>query len=139
MKKIFKVLLLSVLMIMTVLLLSGCGGNKLTATKTTNDSYIGNYSEKIVVTFKDNKATTIEQTIDFDNEASAESMYSMYNIGSSIPGVSMPDGIDVKLNGKTMTITTDANVYASSNGLSNDGLTKEAMKASYEENGYTVK
>jgi len=138
MKKTLKVLSLLLAMGLVLVSLAGCGSDKLVATKTTEDEMMGNYKEEIVMTFKDDKVETIEMNMEFDDEETAESMYGLFSFGMSM-SEEEPAGMDVKQDGKKLVITMDAKTYAESEGVSDEEMTKDALKAELEEEGYTVK
>ena len=52
MKKTLKALVLALVIGLVVISLTGCGGNKLVATKTVEDEMQGNYKERVEITFK---------------------------------------------------------------------------------------
>ncbi len=139
MKKTLKSLALVLAMGVLVVSLAGCGSDKLVATKTTEDDLMGSYKEEIVMTFEDDKVTTIEMSMEFDDEETAEGMYSLFNMGMSMSEEEVPAGMEVKQDGKKLVIIMDAAAYADSEGVSDEEMTKEALKASLEEDGYTVK
>ena len=139
MKKTLKSLALIVTMGLVLVSLAGCGSNKLVATKTTEDPSMGNYKEEIVMTFKNDKVDTIKMTMEFDNEETAETMYSLYSFGLSMSEEESIEGMDVKLDGKKFIITMDASTYAESEGVSDEEMTRETLKKALEEDGYTVK
>ena len=63
MKKSLKGLALALVMSLIVISLTGCGSDKLVATKTTEDEMMGNYKEEITMTFKNDKVETIEMSM----------------------------------------------------------------------------
>ena len=139
MKKIVKNVNLLLIMGVVLFLLAGCGANKLVATKTTEDEHMGTYKEQITVTFKNNKASSLEMVMEFDKEETAESMYNLYNLGMSMSENESTSGMNVKKDGKKLIITADAKAFLSSENASDENLTKDAIKASFEEQGYKVK
>lgn len=139
MKKTLKSLALMLALGLILVSLAGCGSDKLVATKTTEDEMMGNYKEEVTITFKNDKVETVEMSMEFDDEETAEGMYSLFNMGMSISEEETPEGIDVKQDGKKLVITMDAKSFAESEGASDEEMTKEALKASLEEDGYTVK
>lgn len=128
MKKVIKSVALLSIMIMAVAFLAGCG-NKLVATKTTDDEYMGKYDEKIEIKFKNDKADEVKMTYTFDNEDSAKSLASMYSLLGG-------DEIKVDQKGKSVVMTMSAEDFG---GTGEDAMTKDEIKASLEEQGYTVK
>ena len=139
MKETLKGIAIALAMGLILISLSACGGNKLVATKTTEDSMMGNYKEEIVFTFKNDKVDTVKMSMEFDKEETAKSMYSLYNLGMSMSDEEAPEGMEVKQDGKKLVITMNASMYAEQEDISDDKLTKEALKAELEEAGYTVK
>lgn len=139
MKKTLKSLGILLILGMMLVLLTGCGSNKLVATRTTEDDMMGNYKEEIVMTFKNDKVETIEMSMEFDDEETAQGMYALYNMGLSMSEDESTQGMEVKQDGKKLVITMDAKAYAESEGASDEEMTKDAMKKALEEDGYTVK
>ena len=139
MKKAVKSVALLAVITMLLVLLAGCGGNKLVATKTTEDDFMGKYTETVTITFKDDKATNVEMAMEFDKEETAASMYSLYNFGMSMSEEDAPEGMSVKQDGKKLVITMDASLYAEEEGTNSEDMTREALKKALEEDGYTVK
>ena len=139
MKKTLKGLGILLIMGMMLFLLTGCGSDKLVATKTTEDDMMGNYKEEIVMTFKDDKVETMEMSMEFDDEETAQGMYGLYNMGLSMSEESDTEGMEVKQDGKKLVIKMDAKTYAETEGASDEEMTKEALKKALEEDGYTVK
>lgn len=139
MKKTLKSIVLVLLMGLILILLAGCGSDKLVATKTTEDSMMGTYEEEVVMTFKNDKVTNIEMNMEFDKEETAEGMYALFNMGTSMSETSMPEEMEVKQDGTKLIITMDAKAYAQSEGISDENMTKDALRANLEENGYTIK
>lgn len=126
MKKLLKGAILIALMLVMVVALTGCG-NKLVATKTSNEDGV-EMKEKHELSFKGDKLDTIKMTYEFSDEASAAMMGGFMKL--AFP--------DTEVNGKKVTMNLSAEDYASELGDS-DGMTKDAIKASLEEEGYTVK
>ena len=143
MKKVTKIIVLMLIIGFMLILLAGCGNSKLVATKTTENDSMGTFKEEIVMNFKKDKVTSIESSMEFDNEDTAtsmyESMYAVMNIGSSVSELSIPEGIELKQDGKKVIMTMDAKTYAEQQGASDEEMTKEALRKVLEEEGYTVK
>lgn len=139
MKKTLKGLALALVMSFIVISLTGCGSDKLVATKTTEDEMMGNYKEKITMTFKDDKVETIEMSMEFDDEETAQGMYGLLSLGMSMDESGELEGMEVEQDGKKIIMTMDAEAYASSEGVSDEEMTKEALKEALEADGYTVK
>ena len=139
MKKTLKALALALVMGIMIISLTGCGSDKLVATKTTEDETMGSYTEKITITFKKDKVETIEMSMGFDDEETAQGMYGLFSLGMSMDESGELEGMDVKQEGKELIITMDAELYAESEGVSDEEMTKEALKEALEEDGYTVK
>ena len=136
-----KILVIALLIIMGValVLLTGCGGDKIVATKTTEDSLMGNYEEQVVVTFKDDVVENVEMSMEFDSKETAEGMYGLYNMGVSMSEDESLSGLNVKLDGKKLVITMDASAYASQGEMSKEDMSKDAIRKSLEESGYKIK
>ncbi len=147
MKKTLRNFAIVIAMAMLVVLLTGCGGDKLVATKRTEDEYMGNYDEKLEITFKDDKASEINMTYTFDDEEQATTMYGYFSLVTSMfvsedsEEANPLEGMEVKQDGKKLTIKMDATAYVETLGEDEDtaDLSKDAIKASLEEEGYTVK
>lgn len=136
MKKTAKSIVLALVMGLLLIALTGCGGNKLVATKSSDDDFMGKYEEKIEISFKDDKADQIVWTMEFEDEDKAESVASIFKLASS----SDEDvKIDVEQKGKKVTLKMDAKSFASQEDMDDDSLSKEKMKKSLEDEGYTVK
>ena len=140
MKKVLKSVALLLIIGMVLVLLTGCGGDKLIATKTTEDDSmgLGKYEEKIEVKFKDDKVSEMIMTYEFEKEESAKSMAALFNLGASMAGEDMK-GFEVEQKGKKFVMKMDAKAYAEQEGATDEEMTKEAIKKSLEEDGYTVK
>ena len=128
MKKVVKSVALLAVMVMVIAFLAGCG-NKLVATKTTDDEDMGKYDEKIEVTFKNDKAQEVKMTYTFEKEESAKSLASMYEFLGG-------DDIKVETDGKKVILTMSAE---DSFGSEEDEMSRDEIKALLEEQGYTVK
>lgn len=139
MKKTIKALVLALVIGLVVISLTGCGGNKLVATKETEDQMMGNYKEEIVITFKNDKVETMEMSMEFEDEETAQGMYGLLSLGMSMSEDSELEGMEVKQDGKKIIMIMDAAAYAASEGASDEDMTKDAIKAALEEDGYTVK
>ena len=131
MKKSIKYVALIAIIVIAVAFLAACNdnSNKLVATKTTEDEYMGKYDEKIEITFKDEEAQEVKWTYSFDDEENAQSLASMYSLFSD-------EGVNVETNGKNVTITMNAETFT---GLSGEGNSKAEIKTALEEERYTVK
>ena len=127
MKKLLKGAILVALMLVMVITLSGCG-NKLVATKTSTENGV-EMQEKHELKFKGNKLDTIKMTYEFSDEESAAMMGGLMKL--AIP--------DTEVDGKKVTMNLSAEDYAEELVGSEEEMTKEAIKASLEEEGYTVK
>ena len=140
MKKALKSVSLLLIIGMVLVLLTGCGGDKLIATKTTEDDSmgLGKYEEKIEVKFKDDKVSEVTMTAEFEKEEAAKSMAALFNLGSSMAEEEM-EGFTVEQKGKKVIMKVDAKTFAKQEDLSDEDMTKEAIKKSLEEDGYTVK
>lgn len=140
MKKALKSVALLLIIGMVLVLLTGCGGDKLIATKTTEDDSmgLGKYEEKIEVKFKDDKVSEVTMTAEFEKEEAAKSMAALFNLGSSMAEEEM-EGFKVEQKGKKVIMKVDAKTFAKQEDLSDEDMTKEAIKKSLEEDGYTVK
>ena len=138
MKKVLT-LLLALAMGLIVISLTGCGSNKLVATKTTEDEMMGNYKENITITFKDDKVETVETKMEFEDEETAQGMYGLLSLGMSRDTEGGLDGLEFEQEGKTLTMKMDKKAFAASEEMSDEDMTKEAIKSALEEDGYKVK
>ncbi|MBQ2917343.1 MAG: hypothetical protein IJE59_04155 [Clostridia bacterium] len=139
MKKTLKALVLALVIGLIVISLTGCGGNKLVATKTTEDEMMGNCKEEITVTFKNDKVETVKMVMEFDDEETAQGMYGLLSLGMSMSEDGELNGMEFEQDGKKITMTMTAEAYAASEEVSDEDMTKEAIKAALEEDGYEVK
>ncbi len=139
MKNILKSMSLVLVICLILVSLTGCGSNKLVATKTTEDDMMGNYKEKIIMKFKNDKVTNIEMNMEFDKEETASSMYAIFNLGTSLSEEATLEGIEVKQDGKKLVVKMDANAYSKLKNVADENMTKDALKAALAEDGYTVK
>jgi len=139
MKKTVKSLVLALIIGIMVISLTGCGSDKLVATKTVEDEN-GNYKEEIIITFKKNKVETIEVSMEFEDEEAAQGMYLLLNLGMQMneSGEEIEE-IKIEQEGKKLIFKVDGKTYAETEGISEKDLTKEALKKSLEKDGYTVK
>lgn len=128
MNKKIKSLFAAIVMVVMLFALTGCG-SKLVATKSTDDSMMGKYEEKMEVTFKGDKADKIVWTMEFDDESKAKAAAGLYGLASS------DAKMDVDQKGKKVTVKMSAKDFESSS----EDMSKEDMKKKLEEQGYTVK
>ena len=160
MKKTLKILLLVALLIGTLVLLTGCGkdnnakteaGNadKLIATKTTqSEDMEGNeitYEENVEVSFKNDKVDTVKMTYIFDNEETANQYVAAYNAIFEFAKAFQEEGEEelnlpeFKQDGNKATMELNAAEYEEFSESEDEEMTKEAIRKSLEEEGYTVK
>lgn len=135
MKKTLKALLIAVAMVAILLLLTGCG-NKLVATKTTDEMGM-KFEEKMEISFKGDKANSVKMTYTFADKETAESMKAILNLGLS----ATDSGLKVEQKGKKVIMKIDAKTFAemSDSETDADSLTKAKVKEQLEEQGYKVK
>lgn len=139
MKKTLRALVLALVMGLIVISLTGCGSDKLVMTKETQDETLGNSKEEVIITFKEGKADTIKTITEFDNEEMAKGMYGLISLGMSMDAEGKLEGMEAKQEGKKLIVTINAKTYAESIELTEEEMTKEVMKKTLEEDGYTVK
>lgn len=122
-------------MVAILLLLTGCG-NKLVATKTTDEMGM-KFEEKMEISFKGDKANSVKMTYTFADKETAESMKAILNLGLS----ASDSGLKVEQKGKKVIMKIDAKTFAEmSNSEADAGsLTKANVKEQLEEQGYKVK
>lgn len=136
MKKLVKGSLLLMVVAMMLMALTGCGKNKLVATKSNSadNSLLGAYDEKIEVTFKNDKADKIVWTMEFKDENKAKSAAGLYQMASS-----EIDGLEVKQDGKKVVLNMSVKAFADTADMKDEDLSRDAFKKALEEQGYTVK
>lgn len=132
MRKLTRSILLVSIFLMTLIVLTGCGGNKLVAKKTTEEVGI-KIEEEIEVTFKDNKISQVVAIMEFDSEETAKMMTEAFTYEET-------EGLEVKQDGNKMTMTMNAQIFADIQGEQvNVDITKEELKKFFEDEGYKVK
>ena len=139
MKKTLKALALALVMGILVISLTGCIGKKIVATRTIEDEETGTYKEKFTATFKNSKVESIERIMEFEDEETAEKMYELVSFIMSMDQEGTLEGMEVKQESKKIIIIMDAKVFAKSKGTTPEQMTKETLRKSLEEEGYTVK
>lgn len=132
MKNIRKSIIFVAMLSAILLALTGCGSKKLVATKST-DQYGVKYEETIEVSFKNDKANEIVWTLDFDDESFAETYSSLYE------SVASEDGFKIERDGKKVVMTLDSEAFAKLQDGSDSDDSRDAVKKSLEDEGYTVK
>ena len=120
-------LLIALAMVVLLFSLTGCGSNKLVATKTTEDEMFGKYEEKMEIKFKDDKAETIVWTMEFEDEDKAESTSALFKL---LENDEEFKGIEVEQKGKKVVLTMDAKSFASQQDMDDDSLSKDEIKKS---------
>lgn len=136
MKKLVKGSLLLMVVAIMLMALTGCGKNKLVATKSNDSasSLLGSYEEKIEVTFKNDKADKIVWTMEFEDESKAKSAAGLYQMASS-----EIEGLEVKQDGKKVVLNMSVKAFADTADMKDEDLSRDAFKKALEEQGYTVK
>lgn len=135
MKKSLKILLVVAFMATLLLALTGCG-NKLVATKTTDEDG-EKVEERIEVSFKNDKVNKVKMTYTLEKEETAESMKAIFTLGMSMTGEKI-EGFNVEQKGKKVIIEVDEKAFAE---MSEEeaGMSKKELKEELEEQGYKVK
>ena len=129
MKNILKVTSLLAVLVMLLVALTGCGGNKIVGTMEED----GNKS-KIEMSFdKNDKLTKMVMTYEFKNKDDAKELY------DSSKEEAKDTGIKVKKSGKKVTITMKAKDFSDKLGVEADQLDKETMKSFAKFMGYELK
>ena len=129
MKNILKVTSLLAVLVMLLVALTGCGGNKIVGTMEED----GNKS-KIEMSFdKNDKLTKMVMTYEFKNKDDAKEMY------ESSKEEAKDSGIKVKKSGKKVTITMKAKDFSEKFGADADQLDKDTMKQFAKFMGYEIK
>ena len=117
MKKTLKIIVLIAIMLVAVLALTGCG-NKLVATKDVEGtSTEPKHSEKIEISFKNDKVNKVKMTYTFDNKDDAKKFVDSYNAILSLANafasgdekVSLPT---MEQKGKKAIMEMDAKMYS---------------------------
>lgn len=143
-KKTLKIIALIAIMLVAVLALTGCG-NKLVATKDVEGtSTEPKHSEKIEISFKNDKVNKVKMTYTFDNKDDAKKFVDSYNailslasaFASGDESISLPT---MEQKGKKAIMEMDAKMYSEMSGETEAGMTKDEVKASLEKEGYKVK
>lgn len=135
MKKSLKILLIIAFIATLLLTLTGCG-NKLVATKTTNEDGT-EYNEKLEISFKKDKIDKVKWTYTFENEEDAETMKGYSDLMFAFFGEDV-EGLDIEQNGKKIIMKLDEEMFAKMEGNDSE-VSKEELKEELEEEGYTVK
>ena len=144
MKKTLKIIALIAIMLVAVLTLTGCG-NKLVATKDVEaTSTEPKHSEKIEISFKDDKVNKVKMTYTFENKDDAKEFVDSYNALISLASAFASEEESVSLptmeqNGKKAIIEMDSEMYSEMSEETESEMTKDEIKESLEEEGYTVK
>ena len=132
MKKLMKSSLLLAVMAIFLFALTGCGGNKLVATKSEEDSMFGKYEQKIEIKFKNNVASEIKMTMEFESKEKADSIMSLYKLAGE-------DTDKIEQKDKKIIQKMNVDDYAKDQNISKDKLTKDYFKTELEKEGYKVK
>ena len=135
MKKIAKRFLLIAVMMLFLTVLTGCGENKkLVATKDTEDSLYGKYSETVEITFKDKKADKIVMTKDLESQEKANS------IGDLLKYLDEDEmnGLKIEQDGKKIITTFEPSTFIQEQNLKESNLSRESLKKELEEEGYKI-
>lgn len=139
MNKTIKALLMVAVIIVALFALTGCG-DKLVATKTTEEEgltgEVVKYEEKIEIKFKDDKVNSVKMTFKFEDKEQAETMKSMFDLMAAMMDEDLE--MEVKQSGKKLTIELDAEAYSEMSG-EEANMSKDDIKKSLEEDGYKVK
>ena len=128
MKKTLKLLAIVAFMLVMLLSLTGCGGDKLVATKTIEQMGM-KYEEKIELSFKNDKVNSMKATMTFDDKETAEEMKALLETTM---------GTEVEQKGKKLIMKVDAEAYAAGAIVDAD-MNIEELKEWLEEDGYKVK
>lgn len=128
MNKTIKIIIAVVMMLATLLALTACGGNKIVATRETNEGLGFSAKEKLEITFKGDEVKKAVETMEFKNKDEAEAFAALIKVANE-------DGIKVKKSGKKVTITFTKEAFKDSFS----GASKDEIKASLEQQGYKVK
>ncbi len=130
MKKTIKISLLIIFMTIMLFALTGCGKSKIVATKSTKDDFMS-YDETLEITLKNNKPDKITWTLDFYDESTATLYATLYKSVAN-------DTLEIKQDGKKLTLTMDKKFFAEEFELDEKDLTKDKLIDALEEKGYTI-
>lgn len=142
MKKTLKVLLLVAFLSVMLFALTGCG-NKLVATKESEDPEMGKMKERIEISFKKDKVNEVKMQYTFKDKETAEKAEKQFNAMLALMTAFSDEevGMEVKRSGKKVVMELDAEAFAEMMGEDVEDLevSKEELKESLEEEGYKVK
>lgn len=139
MRKTLKFLLVAVLLLSALLLLTGCG-NKIVATKETEDDELGTIQEKLEYKFKDDKVESIKMTYTFEDKETAEDAKKEFDQAMALVSAFSETEIDfeVEQKGKKIVMELDTKTFEVMEGKI-ETVDKEELKEQLEEQGYKVK
>ena len=106
----------------------------LVAKKAEEDSTFGKYTEIIEIGFKNDKIVAINVAMEFDDEETAASLVTILKMADEDD----LEGYDISQDGKKIVMSMDAKTFMEQEGLSDEDLSKDALKKALEEEGYTV-
>lgn len=145
MKKTLKVIALIAIMLVAVLALTGCG-SKLVATKDVEATETDpKHSEKIEISFKNDKVNKVKMTYIFENKDDAKKFVDSYNAILGLAKAFATEGDKeislptMEQKGKKAIMKMDSKMYSEMGGETEAGMTKDEVKASLEEKEYKVK
>lgn len=107
--------------------------DKLVAKKAGDETSLGKYTEVIEIGFKDKKVIAISVAMEFDDEKTAESIYTIMKMSDE-----NNEQNNITQEGKRLVMHMDAKSFAEQEGISIDSLTKDTLKKELEKDGYTV-
>lgn len=145
MKKTLKVSLLIACLLVVLLALTGCGGNKLVATKEVEATEeTAKHTEEIEVSFKNDKIDNVKMTFIFENADTAKKYVNDYNaiieMFQKLDEESKTNIPKLTQKGKKAIMELDAKAFAEMAGNEEEvNMTKEELRKSLEEDGYKVK
>lgn len=139
MRKTLKFLLVAVLLLSALLLLTGCG-NKIVATKETEDDELGTIQEKLEYKFKDDEVESIKMTYTFEDKETAEDAKKEFDQAMALVSAFSETEIDfeVEQKGKKIVMELDTKTFEVMEGKI-ETVDKEELKEQLEEQGYKVK
>lgn len=103
------------------------------------------YEENVEVSFKNDKVDTVKMTYIFDNEETANQYVAAYNAIFEFAKAFQEEGEEelnlpeFKQDGNKATMELNAAEYEEFSESEDEEMTKEAIRKSLEEEGYTVK
>ena len=128
MKKSIKVTGALLLVALMLIALTACGrsSNRVVATRDNDEMGLG-FSERVEVTFVNDRVDKVVNTYEFEDEESAEMFYMLMGMG-------IPEEY-IEMDGTTVTMTLRSEDFAEEG---EEGATREEVIRDLEEDGFTI-